>query len=1075
MLILDNIEGSFSFVSLLKACGKKKDIQKGIKLHGEIVKKGLLGKCPYVATTLISMYAKCGEFSKAHQVFEELPTRTTYSWNALLSLYAQQGQGHEALQCLEAMQRDGFTPDSVSFTCILKACGKIKSLRHKCKQIHDEIVCSGLLREDVILGTGLVDMYVQCGELDKAKEMIQELPIQNVVSWNALIAGYAKNGQGFEALSCFERMQSEAISPDVVTFISVLKACSSGGVMDERVGKRINRSVDEAIDKGVAGKGIDKALVEKVMDKGIDKIIDKIVIDNSAIHNGIDKGINKYVDKGIGNGLYKSIDMGIDKCTVKIIDKCAIDKDTSKGINIGAINNLHVKIVNSGTMEKDIVVGTALAGMYAKCGELLRAYQVLEGLPVRNVVSWSALLSGYVQHGQPHEAFNCFEQMLFEGIPPDAVTYICILKACGIVKDIDKGKKIHDEIMRKGMLATDIVLGNALVDMYAKFGMLTQSRQVFENLHVRDVISWSTLIAAYVQEGQGDEALNCFLRMQRDGFSPNDVTFILVLKACGSIKAIDQGIQIHDEIVRRGLLERSIVLGNTLVDMYAKCGLLTKAHEVLLELPVRDIVSWNALISGYVQHRRDHEALESFEKMQSDGLSPDEVTFTCILKSCGSTGAIDKGKQIHEKIVGKGLLEKDTGLGNALVDMYAKCGMLSKAHELLEELPVRSVVSWCALISGHVQQGHYNVALNCFEQMQREGFSLDPITCICILNACANTGDIDKGKQIHDDIVTRGLMENDIVIGTALVDMYAKCGAPTDAEKILQGLPIRDIVCWNALICAYAQQGRCQEALNCFECMRNEFIDPDAVTFISILNACASMGAINKGKQIHEEIVNRSLLKDDIMLGNALVDMYAKCGELAKARNMLDELPSRDVITWNALIAGYSQKGRGREALDCIECMQSEGLFPDEVTCLCVLSACSHRGLLDEAQTVFANMTKKYGIAPMLEHHTCMLLVLGCAGHFDEAVSVIKVMPSSDYPAVWLTLLSGCRKWGNVKLGGLAFDQVVQLDSSYAAAYILMADIFRAAGMQKDAENVEMMRLKYGLTANGITHIFDGS
>jgi pentatricopeptide repeat protein len=209
--------------------------------------------------------------------------------------------------------------------------------------------------------------------------------------------------------------------------------------------------------------------------------------------------------------------------------------------------------------------------------------------------------------------------------------------------------------------------------------------------------------------------------------------------------------------------------------------------------------------------------------------------------------------------------------------------------------------------------------------------------------------------------------------------------------------------------------------------MKDEGIPPDVVTFICILKVCGSTGAIEKGKAIHEEIESRRLLKRDVMLGNALVDMYAKCGMLARAEQTLDELPIRNAVSWSAVIMGYAQQGQGCEALNSFKRMQIDGIHPDEVTYLCILSACSHSGLFTEALTLFENMKQEYGILPKLEHHTCMVMVFGGAGCFDEAISAIGMMPSTDHLAIWLALLGACRKWGNPKLGRIAFDQALKL------------------------------------------------
>ena len=245
--------------------------------------------------------------------------------------------------------------------------------------------------------------------------------------------------------------------------------------------------------------------------------------------------------------------------------------------------------------------------------------------------------------------------------------------------------------------------------------------------------------------------------------------------------------------------------------------------------------------------------------------------------------------------------------------------------------------------------------------------------------------------------------------------------------------------------------------------MKNGGLSPDIVTFICILKACGSRGNVDKGEQIHDEIQRRGLLGKDSMLGNALVDMYAKCGALTRARQVLDELWVRDIVSWSTLIAGHAKDGNCYEALNCFHQMQREGCCPNEVTFLCVLNACGHSGKWDEAQMYYDDMSKNYGLTPTLEHHTSMVVLLGCAGRFQKAMSVIKAMPDPVRPVIWLTLLGACRKWGNVKLGILAFDQIIQVDSGCASAYVLIADIFTSVGMQNDAENVETMRWKYAL------------
>jgi pentatricopeptide repeat protein len=446
--------------------------------------------------------------------------------------------------------------------------------------------------------------------------------------------------------------------------------------------------------------------------------------------------------------------------------------------------------------------------------------------------------------------------------------------------------------------------------------------------------------------------------------------------------------------------------------------------------------------------------------------------------------ALEEGELIHDQIVKRGLLKQDNFLSNALVSMYAKCGALAKAQQVHDEFRAPNIISWSSLISGYAEHGQGHEALECFRRMQLEGISPDIITFVCILKACCGTLAIHKGQQIHHEIVSRGLIEKNGVLGNALVDMYAKCGVLPKAQQVHDNLEGRNVVSWSALIAGYVEHGQGHEALNCFDRMQNEEgLYPNAITFTCILKACTITGAIDKGKEIHELILRRGLLEKDIVLGNALVDMYAKCGMFEKALEVHEEIPVRTIISTNALIAGYAQKGRGHEALDCFRRMQCERLSPDDITFLCVLNACSQSGLVDEAEVLFRSMKEEYSVAPSIEHRTWMVLIFASVGNFDKAVFMIQTMPATrDFCPIWHALLGGCRKWGNVELGRLAFDHVLWLDNTCAAAYVQMSSIYTAAGMHENAKSVDLMRLKNAVSekpesvvwvdSSGNTHSF---
>ena len=275
---------------------------------------------------------------------------------------------------------------------------------------------------------------------------------------------------------------------------------------------------------------------------------------------------------------------------------------------------------------------------------------MLEGLLGRDVVSWSAIIAGYAHARRGHEALKCFQQMRDDGVCPDSVTYICVLKCCGIIGSLDLGKDIDAEVRNRRLLEKDVMLGNALVDMYCKCGAMEKAQYVFEQLPEQNVVTWSALITGYIRKGLSDEGLKCFRRMKDAGIYPNVVTYTCILKACGIVGSLDIGEDIVSEVREKGLLGKDILLNTALVDMYSKCGALTRAQKVFDQLHLRDIVSWNALISGYAQSGLAHEALKCFRQIEDEGVCPDAVTYICILKACAIGGSLEIGECIDARI-----------------------------------------------------------------------------------------------------------------------------------------------------------------------------------------------------------------------------------------------------------------------------------------------------------------------------------------------------------------------------------------------------------------------------------------
>jgi pentatricopeptide repeat protein len=294
------------------------------------------------------------------------------------------------------------------------------------------------------------------------------------------------------------------------------------------------------------------------------------------------------------------------------------------------------------------------------------------------------------------------------------------------------------------------------------------------------------------------------------------------------------------------------------------------------------------------------------------------------------------------------------------------------------------------------------------------------------------------------------LLENDIIVGSALVDMYAKLGFLERAEDVFDQISSRDTTVWNVLISGYADHDYGREVLNCFEKMKLEGVPPDAVTFVVCLKACGIIGAIAKGLEIHSEICRKGILGDDIVVTNALVGMYAKCGLMSKAQEVFDRLPVQDVVTWSTLISGYGHLGEIESVFRNFEKMRIEGRKPDFITFVSVLNACSQSLLIEEGRSLFESIKEDDdATVPTIEHHACMVGLLGQAGHIESALEMVKDMPLHPDIGIWHCLLDACTKWGSSELGKITFGKAMQLDDKDAVSYLRLSRVYSDAGFVK--------------------------
>lgn len=717
----------------------------------------------------------------------------------------------------------------------------------------------------------------------------------------------------------------------------------------------------------------------------------------------------------------------------------------------------HEKIIEKG-LEGDVFIGTGLVDMYCKLGDLGCAERVFGVLPKRDVVTWNAMVSGFSQSLIPEDGLVCFKRMQVEGLlEPNSVSLLNLFPAVCKLGDVEACKCIHGYVFRREF---PVAVLNGLIDMYCKCGWVESGRKIFYLMSGRDDVSWGTMMAGYVHNELFDRVIELYDQMKGENMIMNKVSAVSALLAAAEMRDLEKGMEIHD-CIKNQRIDSDVRVVTPLVTMYAKCGELQKAKKLFLELQQRDLVSWSALIASTAQYGEPEEALSLFRDMQNEKLKPTKVTLLSVLPVCGELLCVKMGKSIHCFAI-KAHIDSDVSIGTTLVSMYAKCDIYHVALTVFNRMLDKDIVTWNALINGYAQLGEPDKAMDLYYQLQLSGLHPDSGTVVGVLPACALLDDLSHGRCIHGTIVKLGF-GSDCHVKNALIDMYAKCRSLSIAEFLFYKTEfIKDEVSWNTMIAGYIQNGHPRKAISVFNQMKIEAFVPNLVTIVSILPAIAYLAALREGMALHSQMVQMGL-HSNTLIGNSLIDMYAKCGRLDHAEKFFIEMHNKDTVTWNAMLAGYAVHGHGSHATELFSMMEESHVKVDSVSFISVLSACRHAGLEEEGRKIFYSMQEKHHVLPNLEHYACTVDLLAHAGLFDETLSLIEEMPMEPDAGVWGAFLDACKMHDNVDLAELALKNLVRLEPGNPAHYVVLSTIYAQSGRWGEARITRLQMTDTGL------------
>ncbi|XP_047053914.1 pentatricopeptide repeat-containing protein At1g03540-like [Lolium rigidum] len=467
------------------------------------------------------------------------------------------------------------------------------------------------------------------------------------------------------------------------------------------------------------------------------------------------------------------------------------------------------------------------------------------------------------------------------------------------------GYCLHARAARAGVLA-DRYVANALLAFYLRLPRhLPHALRAFDDLPRRDVVAHSSILAAFLRAGLPRRALHSLRSMVAgaDGVSPSAHAFSAAVKACAMLRDRNAGACLHGSILVRGFSDDDIVL-SALVDMYGHTLSPGDARKAFEEMRAPDGICYTSLISAFVRNDWFEEAVRWFRTMvMTRGVEPDGCTFGSMMTALGNLRRISQGREAHAQVVTRGLCGNNVIVESSTLDMYAKCRMMPEARKVFDRMQVRNAVSWCALLGGYCQNAEYQKVLALFRQMDKEYDDLYSLGTV--LRACAGLSSVKPGKEIHCRFLRNGGWR-DVVVESALVDLYAKCGALDYAYRIFEASSVRNTITWNAMICGFAQNGHAEGAINLFNRMVREGARPDYISFIGVLFACSHTGMVEQGRNYFNSMSKDYGIAPGIEHYNCIVDLLSRVELLEEAEDLINKSPFRDDSSLWAAILGAS-------------------------------------------------------------------------------------------------------------------------------------------------------------------------
>ncbi|KAJ8765546.1 hypothetical protein K2173_014668 [Erythroxylum novogranatense] len=778
--------------------------------------------------------------------------RTTSKQDFPFSTFSNPSLVHSHNKCRAAETR------RLQLAYLLQLSTHNKLISHP-KQIHAHVLVSGL-ESNVYFSNVLLRCYASSGFLCYARKLFDKMPEKNSISWSSMVSIYSKYGFYEEALVVFLEFRRCCFGDTYECILaSVLRACAGvgGDNRGDSIGKQVHGLVikvgfdqdiyvgSSLIDFYVKGGEIDEG-------KGVfDCLLEKSMVTWTTMITGYAKNGKSEKSLQLFNQMMET-DVVPDKYVLSsVLSACAAFEFFEGG------KQIHGHVFRRG-IEMDVSVSNVLIDLYMKCGKVQNARKIFDLMIGRDVVSWTTMISGYMQNSFDAEAIELFFEMTSSGWKPDGFTCTSILTSCGSLEALKQGKQVHAYSIKTN-LQYELFVGNSLIDMYGKCNSLANARRVFNSMTDHNMVSYNAIIEGYARNNQLSEALDMFYKMRLKRIRPSLLTFVSLIGVSAALSTLNLTKQIHVFVVKLGLFSE-IFSGTALIDAYSKSSSIPDARLVFDDMKEKDIVVWNAMIFGYIYQWENEEALKLYCDLQLSEQKSNIFTFAALITASSHLASLQRGQQFHGHLIKMGLV-LDPVVLNSLIDMYAKCGSFEDACKTFDSAIDRDIVCWNTMILTYAHHGEAEEALELFERMKELGLKPNYVTFLGVLSACSHAGRIADGF-LHFESMLRFGVDPGIEHYASMVSLLGRAGRVYEAIEFIEKMPINPgAVIWRSLLSACRVSGDVEVGKYAAEMAIS--MDPtDSGSYAMLSNIFASKGMWEDARSVRQTMDLNRVVKE---------------------------------------------------------------------------------------------------------------------------------------------------------------------------------------------------------------------